>query len=229
MIQLPVQQVKSALVIEDIPEINPWMTEILLNTFAHLEVDHALSIEQADSLIKTKSYDLALVDVTLSDGQGLDIISWLVRFSPDTRCIVVSNFEHDANLIEAICRGATGYLLKDTPPELLKHHLEQYVLGMPAFSAKMMHKILDYIRTHRVPAIAMNSSICPTLPLTSREKEILIYIAQSYSAPAIAIKLGLSNYTVSSYIKEIYRKLNISSRAQAALLAQKYGLLDSLK
>ena len=218
-------KITRALVLEDMTEANEWMTSMLLLTFPDIQVDQAKDLNQARRLLQTQPYDLALIDLSLPDGKGIEIIDWLSHFSKQTISIVVTIFDDDENLLEAICHGAKGYLLKDLEPQMFQLYLQQQVLGIPAFSTQMTHKILQYIKNNE----ATTKKTAPqshALPLTPREKQIFIYIAKGLQAPEIATQLGLSSYTVSSYIKEIYRKLKISSRVQAALLAQHYGLSD---
>lgn len=219
------QPFSHALILEDIPEANIWMMQLLADTFPDIHIDQAYNLQNARQQVEAQYYDIALIDLSLPDGKGLEIIDWFARHSPRTISIVVTIFDDDQNLVEAICHGAKGYLLKDMEPLVFQHHLRQLVLGIPAFSPSMTQKILQYIKNNEKSSRRKTTKL-PPLPLTTREKQVFVYIARGLQAPDVALQLGLSSYTVSSYIKDIYRKLNISSRAEAALLAQRYGLID---
>ena len=133
-------------------------------------------------------------------------------------------FEDDQYLFEAISHGAKGYLLKDLEPVVFKKHLENLIAGLYAFSPTMTQKLLNYVKTQE-QLNQKKQQLIESLALTNREKQVLIHIAKGQQVSEIAYELGLSSHTVSGYVKEIYRKLQISSRAEAALLAKQYGLI----
>ena len=172
----------------------------------------------------SQHYDLALIDLSLPDGKGTEVIDWLAQHSVNTLSVVVTIFEDDQYLFEAICHGAKGYLLKDLEPTIFQQHLKNLIAGIHAFSPSMTQKLLNYVKTHEQLNQQKQQAI-QSLTLTNREKQVLVYIAKGHQVAEIAYELKLSGHTINGYIKTIYQKLHISSRAEAALLAQQYGLI----
>lgn len=216
--------IQTALILEDIVEVNAWIKQMLLETFEGIRIQQAYSLDEAKHLLMSQHYDLALIDLSLPDGKGIEVIDWLVQYSAETISVVVTIFEDDQYLFEAISHGAKGYLLKDLEPIIFKKHLENLIAGLYAFSPNMTQKLLNYVKTQE-QLNQKKQQLIESLALTNREKQVLIHIAKGQQVSEIAYELGLSSHTVSGYVKEIYRKLQISSRAEAALLAKQYGLI----
>ncbi|MCH7388906.1 response regulator transcription factor [Acinetobacter modestus] len=216
--------IQTALILEDIVDVNAWIKQMLLETFEGIRIQQAYSLDEAKHLLMSEHYDLALIDLSLPDGKGIEVIDWLVQYSAETISVVVTIFEDDQYLFEAISHGAKGYLLKDLEPVVFKKHLENLIAGLYAFSPTMTQKLLNYVKTHE-KLNQKKQQLIESLALTNREKQVLIHIAKGQQVSEIAYELGLSSHTVSGYVKEIYRKLQISSRAEAALLAKQYGLI----
>lgn len=216
--------IQTALILEDIVDVNAWIKQMLLETFEGIRIQQAYSLDEAKHLLMSQHYDLALIDLSLPDGKGIEVIDWLVQYSAETISVVVTIFEDDQYLFEAISHGAKGYLLKDLEPVVFKKHLENLIAGLYAFSPTMTQKLLNYVKTQE-QLNQKKQQLIESLALTNREKQVLIHIAKGQQVSEIAYELGLSSHTVSGYVKEIYRKLQISSRAEAALLAKQYGLI----
>ena len=219
-----VNMIQTALILEDILEVNAWMKQMLLETFAGIRIQQVYSVKEAKQSLLSQHYDLVLIDLSLPDGKGREVIDWLAQHSANTLSVVVTIFEDDQYLFEAICHGAKGYLLKDLEPTVFQQHLKNLIAGIHAFSPSMTQKLLNYVKTHEQLNQQKQQAI-QSLTLTNREKQVLVYIAKGYQVAEIAYELKLSSHTISGYIKTIYQKLHISSRAEAALLAQQYGLI----
>ncbi len=214
----------TALVLEDIETANHWMAERLREIFPHIQVDQAFNLKQANHFLKLNiGYDIALIDLGLPDGDGLEIIDYCTQHSPQTIMVVVTIFEDDQHLFKAIQQGAQGYLLKDMDETSFAQHLLQIAHGDSVLSPLFTKKIMQYMRQISQNSVAKSLPI--VLPLTRREKEVLACIGRGLSVNDTAQQLAISVHTVSSYIKEIYRKLDISSRAEAVLIALQYGLV----
>ena len=219
-----INMIRTALILEDILEVNAWIKQMLLETFAGIRIQQVYSVKEAKQLLLSQHYDLVLIDLSLPDGKGTEVIDWLAQHSANTLSVVVTIFEDDQYLFEAICHGAKGYLLKDLEPTIFQQHLKNLIAGIHAFSPSMTQKLLNYVKTHEQLNQQKQQAI-QSLTLTNREKQVLVYIAKGYQVAEIAYELKLSSHTISGYIKTIYQKLHISSRAEAALLAQQYGLI----
>lgn len=215
---------KHALIVEDIPEVSEWMAQMIGQVFPEIKVEQAYTLKQAlHSLKHGHNYDLALIDLGLPDGSGLDIIEYCTTHCPQVLTIVVTIFEDDQHLFKALQQGAQGYLLKDMEAEAFQYHLVQIARGEAVLSPVFVKKMMHYMR--QMGLHTASKSLPLVLPLTRREKEVLTYIGRGLHVNETAEKLGISSHTVASYIKDIYRKLNISSRAEAVMIALQYGLI----
>lgn len=218
------QVFQKALVVEDIESSNHWMRDRLREAFPAIQVDQAFNLRQACQLFRANTaYDIALIDLGLPDGNGLELIEHCARHCPQVLTVVVTIFEDDQHLFKAIQQGAQGYLLKDMEADIFAQHLLQIAQGEAVLSPLFVKKIMQYMRQ-----IGQNSaakSLPIVLPLTRREKQVLACLGRGLQVSETAEQLGISVHTVSSYVKEIYRKLNICSRAEAVMVALQYGLI----
>ena len=139
---------------------------------------------------------------------------------PGTTAIVTTVMGDDAHIVAALSAGAEGYLLKETPPDLLHRQLVQLADGIPAISPSIARRIMEHFR-FTGPAAE------PDGELTAREKEVLTLIARGLRNSDVASALVLAESTVASHIKAIYRKLDIGSRAEASWHATRLGLGQS--
>ncbi len=163
--------------------------------------------------------DIALIDLGLPDGSGIEVIAWLNQHAPHSKCIVATIYDDDAHLFPALRAGAHGYILKDQGSEEAVRLLLGIATGQPPLSPSIARKILSSFQPH---ALRLDSD---QPALTTRESEVLRLISKGMTLPETAKLLQLSRHTVDGYVKDIYRKLNVSSRAEAALSAQQMGLV----
>ena len=164
-------------------------------------------------------YDLALVDLALPDGRGVDFLRDLAeRSGGATRSVVVTIYADDHHLFDAIAAGAGGYLLKDMGRDELVRYLRRLEAGETPLSPAVARRMLDYFRKPQTAAE-------PEAALTPRETEVLRLIGRGLRSGEAAKVMGVTELTVAGYVKAIYRKLNICSRAEAALEAAKRGLV----
>lgn len=209
---------KSALIVEDIAEVRSWLGEILRNAFPECRIDGAESVRTGIAACTKADYDIALIDLGLPDGSGLDVLRMFRIASPETVCIVTTVMGDDAHVVLALAEGAQGYLLKEQPQELLSRQLKQTAQGIPALSPAIARRIMEHFRL--TGPVADNHE-----GLTAREKEVLGLIGSGMRNVDVARALELSELTVAGHIKNIYRKLGISSRAEAAWHATRLGLV----
>lgn len=208
---------KRALIAEDVPETRNWLQELVTGAFPGCAIEGQATVRGAVVAAETGDFDLALIDLGLPDGSGLDVLRKLKAISPDTTAIVTTVMGDDAHIVGALAAGAEGYLLKETPPDLLHRQLVQLADGIPAISPSIARRIMEHFR-FTGPAAE------PDDQLTGREKEVLTLIARGLRNADVAHALGLAESTVASHIKAIYRKLGIGSRAEAAWHATRLGL-----
>jgi DNA-binding NarL/FixJ family response regulator len=211
---------QTILVVEDHPETRDWLCNIISEAFTEADVYQASSQAQARKLLSSKKFDLALLDLNLPDGNGVDIIREISRTSPSTYCVVATIFDDDDYLFPALEAGAQGYLLKEQTTEEFIHSLRGIIKGEPPISPAIARKMIQHFHASR-------SVSGDQQELSDREKEILSAIAKGLSRNETAEILGITANTVASHLKSIYGKLNVSNRAQATLEALRLGLVKA--
>jgi DNA-binding NarL/FixJ family response regulator len=212
--------VKSILLLEDLPEIRAWMKSLVQQVFPDAMIIEAARVQDALALVKSNRFELALVDLGLPDGSGVDVVSALRDAQPDAQSVVVTIHDDDEHLFPALQAGAYGYILKEQARELITEQLQRISQGEPPLSPSIARRVIAYFAAQSRP----KANDIPHVALTERESEVLLRVAKGFTLPEIGVQLGLSRHTIADYVKQIYRKLNVSSRAEAALEAQRLGL-----
>ena len=205
------------LLLEDLPEIRAWLRDLVLQVFPGTRITEASRVKDALALAGEATFDLALIDLGLPDGSGVDVVARLRELQPDAQSVVVTIHDDDEHLFPALQAGAFGYVLKEQPREMLSEQLHRITQGEPPLSPSIARRVMAHFAQKGRP-------LMPHVSLTERESEVLLRVAKGYTLPEIGQQLGLSRHTIADYVKQIYRKLNVSSRAEAALEAQRLGL-----
>jgi DNA-binding NarL/FixJ family response regulator len=213
------------LIVEDNHETREFLAGIVSAAFPELTIHTAGSVREAASVTtmlcspKRAPIELALIDLSLPDGSGLDIIGQLVKLSPTTTIIVMTTFADDSSIFQSLTRGARGYILKSEPRHMIEQLLVRIRQGEPSLSPAVAIRVLNYFSRQAPPPGT------PVEVLSQRERETLKLIAKGLTAAEVATELSLKPQTITSYIKVIYQKLNINSRAEAAREAIRRGLI----
>jgi DNA-binding NarL/FixJ family response regulator len=208
------------LLLEDLPEIRAWMKQLVLQVFPQSLISEAARVHDARELITAVKFDLALIDLGLPDGSGVDVVAALRESQPEAQSVVVTIHDDDDHLFPALQAGAFGYLLKEQARELLAEQLKRMSQGEPPLSPSIARRVISHFAAQTRPQLHS----MPHVSLTDRENEVLLRVAKGFTLPEIGVQLNLSRHTIADYVKQIYRKLNVSSRAEAALEAQRLGL-----
>ncbi len=165
--------------------------------------------------------DVMLVDLGLPDGDGVDLIREARQVAPRTRSMVITVFADEQHIMGAIRAGAQGYLLKDGSAEYIGRSIEDLLDGGSPISPPIARYLLKSFQ--QSPPLAARSE-APAL--TSRELEILALVAKGFSVAEVGEMLGISGRTVTTHVQHIYRKLEVSSRAEAIYEAVNLGLIE---
>jgi DNA-binding NarL/FixJ family response regulator len=217
---------KLGLIVEDLREVRDWLAEILLAAFAGIEVSAVGRVDEGQACIAAQSFDLALVDLGLPDGSGIEVVRALRQRQPHCLPVVVTIYDGDDHLFPALQAGAFGYLLKEQPREALTAQLLRIVSGEPPLSPPIARRVLSFFgQGGALPEPEPRTDDVDLKILTARELDVLQRVAKGYTLAEIAQQLGLSRHTVAGYVHNIYRKLDVSSRAEAALEAARRGLV----
>lgn len=209
---------KSVFVLEDIANARAWLVSIVGAVFPGVTISEASTIAQARKIISLHSFDLALIDIRIPDGNGIDLIPVLRHANPNICCVISTIFDDDESILRALQVGADGYLLKDQPETRLREHLARILCGEPPLSPRVALRILGHFRRPPTPQKQETR-------LSDREKEILTLVAKGLNRAEVATACNIGIRTVASHIGTIYRKLDITSRPEATVAAIRMGLI----
>lgn len=210
-----------AIVVQNMPEVCSWSEKLLHNAFAEIFVVSCRSCAEAEAQCGKQPIALALVGLNLPDGNGLNLIAYIHRQNPETRIVVMTTFDDPEHIFPAIRMGAMGYLLKYQSEEMLVVKLRGAMAGDPALSPSVARKILEQVRQPD----QIHEAGLPQVSLSKRDEEILVMVSKGLNRTEIAAILSLSPHTVARYIKDVYKKLDVGTRAEAAIMACRMGLV----
>lgn len=208
---------KHALIVEDVPETREWLADVVVQAFPGCRVRSAVDVAGALLLADRTEFDLALIDLGLPDGSGLEVLRHLGGRFPTLIPVITTVVGDDTHIVSALSAGAQGYLLKEQPADLLCRQLRQLAHGVPALSPSIARRIMEHFQ--RTGPVVQDGS-----DLSEREKQTLALIARGFRNNEAAGQLGIAESTVATHIKAIYRKLGINSRAEASWHATRLGL-----
>ncbi len=195
----------------------------ILGTVPQIEVvGTACHGREALAMVEQFHPDVVLMDLLMPVMNGVQATRRIRELYSDVFVLVLTTYSDDDWVFDALRAGAAGYLLKDTRRDELVEAIEGTVQGKTYLDPNVAGKVLAYAVENRSLPAAGSNSILPGL--TKREQEVLRLIAQGLSNPAIAEQLHLAPGTVRNYVSEIFSKLGVSDRTQAALYAQKHLL-----
>lgn len=229
-------RVDDTLIVEDDPSLGLRLQRLLGRvSIVPIRTTLAGSLQAARDAVQGRAFGLALVDIGLPDGSGIELIDWMHRQHPSTPCVVVSSWGHEQIVLNALRAGAIGYLLKERDDEEIVAALHSIQRGGAAIDPAVAKCILAQLQPPMSSPQTMPQAASTHAPtqygltehdLTQRETEVLNLVARGYSNREIAELTSLSRYTVEDYTKRIYRKLTVGSRTAAVHEAKSRGLLQ---
>ncbi|MDP2035550.1 MAG: response regulator transcription factor [Polaromonas sp.] len=178
--------------------------------------------------LQAAAADVLLVDLGLPDGSGIDVIQAAHLRWPGCAVMVCTTFGDEAHVLQSIEAGASGYLLKDSAPENMLAEIRSLHGGGSPISPLIARQILTRFRQAPAPArVAQPAERAEEqAQLSSREKQVLELITKGFTADEIARLMQVSVHTVQTYVRRIYVKLKVSSKAEAIYEARNQGLLE---
>ena len=217
----------SVLIVEDEPEFLLLYCEAITRDPGLRLVGAVTTLAAAFSLLERSVPDVLVVDLGLPDGNGTDLIRQATSRRPDCDALVVTVFGDDQHVVAAIEAGATGYLLKDSPPGELARCIHQLRNGGSPISPSIARRLLTRMRPPKPPSspVPAEKPAAPASPLTEREADILRLVAKGLGFVEVGAALDISEHTVVTHVKRIYRKLSVHSRGEAVFEATQMGLL----
>jgi DNA-binding NarL/FixJ family response regulator len=193
----------------------------ILDTADDIEVVAAVTGGQAVQTAQQIRPDLVLLDIRMPDVDGLTVLAGLRRLPHPPVVAMLTTFDMDEYVATALRSGAAGFLLKDTDPEGLPFLVRTLAEGGTVLSSKVTRTVVDgYLNAGSQEPAARSLD-----GLTDRERAVLVLIAEGLSNTDIATRMHLSTGTVKDHVSAILTKLEVGGRVQAALLAERAGLL----
>jgi DNA-binding NarL/FixJ family response regulator len=216
--------VDALMVVEDLAPVRTWLSGVLSRLHPGPRVAECGTLEEAMRWLVAQpagARALCLVDLGLPDGSGLTFIQRLTERMPAAQAVVTTLYDDDANVIAAMAAGAAGYLLKDGEEDALERRLAAMRDGEVPMSPAVSRRILSCFRANA----GYFAPDGPPVLLTAREQDVLRLIGRGLRNAEVGGTLGISALTVAGYVKAIYRKLGVASRAEAAAEAMRRGLV----
>jgi two-component system NarL family response regulator len=203
---------RRTLIVDDHPLTRQALTG-LLEQHEFTVVDAVGDGEEAIGRARDLQPDLVLLDLSMPGLSGLEALPRLRAAAPDCEVIVLTASGTEENLLAAIRGGAAGYLLKTEPPERIAEFLDGVVHGEAALSGEVARRLLDRVRDGGRWDSGVPEAIAKEL--SARELEVLLLLDEHLGTDEIAKRLFISEHTVRSHVKSLFRKLNVSSRREA--------------
>lgn len=172
--------------------------------------------------------DVLLVDLGLPDGSGIDVIRAAHVQWPACNIMVSTTFGDETHVMRSIEAGASGYLLKDSAPEGMVSEIRSLHAGGSPISPLIARQILMRFRppdNSATAVVALREPDKQGAVLSAREREVLEYITKGFTSKEIAELMSVSHHTVLTYVRRIYAKLEVNSKAEAIYEARHQGLL----
>lgn len=189
--------------------------EQLLETFPDVEFSGAASGgEEAVALCAEHRPDVLLLDLSMPDLDGIGVTQRLREASPDTKVVVFTSFSDRERIVRALDAGAIGYLLKDAEPEELHAAVQAAARGEAPLTPRAAAALLADRRARPVE-----------IELTAREREVLGLVVEGFANKQIARRMGISEKTVKGHLTNLFQRIGVADRTQAALWAERTGAL----
>jgi DNA-binding NarL/FixJ family response regulator len=217
----PIQSVPATIkvaIIEDRREIRESLATLIGGTDGFLCTGSYRSMEDALAGIGRQLPDVALVDIGLPGMSGIEGIRILKQRYPDLLLLMLTIYDDDDRIFDAMCAGASGYLLKKTPPARLLDSLKEAVAGGAPMSPEVARRVISLFREIRPPERA-------DYDLTPHETRLLKLFVRGHNYKTAAAELGVSVHTIDFHLRSIYGKLQVHSKTEAVAIALRNRLV----
>ncbi|MGA9773611.1 MAG: response regulator transcription factor [Blastocatellia bacterium] len=213
------QSVIKAAIVEDQREIREALTALINGTPGYRCAGSFRSMEEAFEKIRHDLPDVVLCDIGLPGMNGIDGIRILKESHPGLLLLMLTIYDDDERIFDALCAGACGYLLKRTPPVRLLESLREAVTGGAPMSPEVANRVITLFREIRPPDRA-------DYELTPHETRLLKLLVEGHNYTTAAAELGVSYNTIKFHMRHIYEKLQVHSKSEAVSKALQNRLVD---
>ena len=205
-------------IVEDQPTVREGLAALIGGTPGYECVGRYRSMEEAIAGIAQRTPAVLLTDIGLPGMSGIEGVRILKQKHPAMLVLMLSVYDDDERVFDALCAGACGYLLKKTPPAQLLESIGDAVAGGAPMSREVARRVIALVRDIRPPARA-------DCDLTPHEQRILGLLVDGHSYRSAAAELGVTVHTVSFHLRQIYEKLQVHSKSEAVAKALRDGLV----
>src|SRR5258708_18596094 len=199
-------------IVEDHHQLRECLEFLLNNTDGYRCVGSFRSMEEALEKINFNLPDVALVDIGLPGISGVEGVRMLKELYPSLLMLMNTVYDDDERIFKALCAGASGYLLKKTPPARLLESLQEAIAGGAPMSPEVARRVLALFREIRPPEHE-------DYQLTPHELRLLKLLVEGHSYKTAAAQLSVSVKTISFHLQRIYEKLQVHSKSEAVAKA----------
>lgn len=174
------------------------------------------------AVMEASAPDVVLMDIEMPGMNGIAATAYITEHFPDVKVLIQTVFNDSDKIFDAICAGASGYILKTDPPSRQLEALHEVYSGGAPMSSSIAKKVLQFFTRKNVILVAPDDSVGK---LSERENDILALMLEGKNYRLISEQLFISYETVRTHVKHIYTKLHVASRAEALMKARQQGLL----
>ncbi len=210
-------------VVDDDPHIRLVIVQDLMSDSRTVVVGQAASLREGRKVIRQNEFDVLLVDIHLGDGEGFQLLDFVKVVRPSVESIVISVMECEEQVLRAFELGATGYLSKNSWFGSYAQAVLQVINGGASISPNIARRLLQRFDKSNEDTIKLKARE-EAESLSCREKEVLRLVASGHTSVEIGTRLLISAMTVNTHVRNIYRKLQVRTRAQAVRFASLRGL-----
>ncbi|HVC42353.1 MAG: response regulator [Candidatus Dormibacteria bacterium] len=202
------------LIVDDHPLVRRGLTSLLNGTTDIKVVGAASDGEEAVAYAVEEHPDIVLMDISMPGMNGFEALRRMLKAVAGTKVVMLTSYSEHDMVVEAIDNGAVGFLLKDTEPQELLNGIRSAAKGDTPLSPKAAKELLrDRVKRR------------PLDDLTQRELDVLTLVGRGMSNKQIAWRLGISEKTVKAHLGSVFDRLGVEDRVQAALWAQRHGII----
>jgi DNA-binding NarL/FixJ family response regulator len=196
----------SVIVAEDMQEIRHSLAQLLQQQDDMLFLGAFSNAEEAAPEIIKSQPDIVIMDINMPGMNGIDCIRKIKDECPGTQFMIFTIYENDEKVFDALAAGASGYLLKKTPPEKIIEAVKELNNGGSPMSSQVARKVISHFKESKQQGHA---------DLTNKENEVLLLLSKGFLYKEIAVQLGITVGTVTQHIHRIYEKLHVANRTEA--------------
>lgn len=215
---------KRIIIVDDHPLFREGIKAIIARNNRYEIVGETGSGREGLQLVKKLHPELVLVDISLPDQNGIELVRDILHVAPSTRIMIVSIHSKLDYIVRSFQAGAAGYLVKEAAPEKLLEGMDCVIKGDYYMDTAVSHKVVK--KLIGLPAESKMASGSKYDTLTRREQEIMVHLAEGMTVPQVAEKLFISSKTVENHRTRIMQKLQLRSTLELVRYAAKIGLID---